>query len=53
MESSTKLDINTQLNHGELVELWLEFQELVVLVPPEVVRVLSVINVEKAECSLL
>jgi len=43
---------NIQLNPGVQVELWQEFQESVVQVPTELVKVLSVINVEKEECSL-
>lgn len=51
MESITKLDINTQPNPGEQVELWLESQESVVLVLAEADKVLSVTCVERVECS--
>lgn len=46
------LVINTQLNHGEPVELLLVFPEFPDLVLTEPVKPLSVICVEKVECSL-
>jgi hypothetical protein len=52
MESSGKLVTSTQLSHGEQVEPWLESQESVDLVPPEVVKVPSVTSAEREECSL-
>jgi len=52
MESFTKPAINTQLNPGELEELWLEFQEFQDLVPQEVDREPSETCAEKVECSL-
>jgi len=44
---------NTQPNHGELVELLLVFPEFLDQEPTELVKLLSVICVEKEECSLL
>jgi len=46
------LVINTQLNLGEPVELLLVFPEFPDLVLTELVKPLSVICVEKVECSL-
>ena len=43
MELLQRLVWDTQLNLGEQVEQWLEFLELVVVVPIEVVKVLLVI----------
>jgi hypothetical protein len=50
--SPEPLVTNTQLNLGELVELLLVFPEFQDLVPTELVKLLSVICVEKVECSL-
>ena len=50
MECLLKLDINIQLNHGELVELWQESQESVEVVLPDLDRVPSVTCAEKVEC---
>jgi hypothetical protein len=52
MESKEKLVCNTQPNLGELVEPLLVFPEFPDLVPTELVKPLSVICVEKVECSL-
>ena len=49
-EFSLRLDINIQLNHGELVELLLESQELVDQVLAEADREPSVICAEREEC---
>ena len=53
MESKETLDINTQLNPGELEEPSLVFPELEDPVPTEVVKELSVTCAEKEECTLL
>lgn len=52
MEFSSRQVTNTQLNHGEQVELLQEFQELVVQVPAEADREPSVTCVERVECLL-
>ena len=52
MELKQMLVCNMLLNHGEQVELLQEFQELVEVVLPDLVKVPSVISVEKEECLL-
>jgi len=53
MLSSTRLVLSTPLNPGVQVELWQESQESLVLVLPDLDRLLSVTCAERLECSLL
>lgn len=53
MVSTQEPVTNIQLKVGVLVEPWPEFQEFLEVVQTEVDKPLSVICVEKVECSLL